>query len=134
MSKIFANGHFAVALSFTGHAQRVISMWNVQDRVSPTGVVTGLDASAVTISAGTIAYQNSTDDGGIRIGNPAIRPTSNFDVAGKYLVFFDVAESGYLLELTDGPLDGSGSAVGPFEDTAATNVARFYRIEATIAP
>ncbi len=68
-------------------------------------------------------------------GGTASISITNSEVGVSYvLTYSDTIGNTNPWILVDGPLDGSGADVGPFEDTAVTNALRFYRIEATIAP
>jgi hypothetical protein len=58
------SGFMMLSIGLAAGAQaQTVALWNFQDVVTATDVAAGLSASAVTLSAGTIAYQNGVVQG-----------------------------------------------------------------------
>lgn len=78
-----------------------IAFFNFQDNVTAVGVNPNISVSNVTISSGSINFQNGNDDGGSRIGNSGSWNQSNFSTTGKYLEFSITPNPGYQIDFSE---------------------------------
>jgi hypothetical protein len=119
---------------FTGNVwgQTQLSLWNFQNVVSPTGVVANIQASDVTISAGSIGFQAGTDDGGTTIGNSGTWNTGDFTTTGKYLQFSVGPDAGYSIDLSSISLRFGRTAAGPTKVTVQYSLDDFATAGTTI--
>jgi hypothetical protein len=99
-------------------ANNLLALYNFQDIVSASNVAHNVSASDVTISAGSIAFQNGADDGGTRIGNSGNWSENDFNPTGKYLEFTISSELGYQIDYSQITLRFGRTAAGPERVTA----------------
>lgn len=81
-------------------AQTQLSIHTFEGVASASNVATNLQVSAVNISAGVVAYQAGTDDGGAQIANSGTWNTAAFSSSGKYLEYTVNAINGSTLNLS----------------------------------
>lgn len=99
LSALICSLLFVGALSTKVQAQ--IALFDFQDVVSASQVASNFHTSDLSISSGTIAFQNGTDDGGTKIGFASAWNQGAFDANGKYLSFSCWPAAGYTLSLTE---------------------------------
>ncbi|AXJ00374.1 Por secretion system C-terminal sorting domain-containing protein [Cyclonatronum proteinivorum] len=119
-------------LGFATSASAQIALWNFEDNVSPTGVSASILASNVTISTGSINFQNGDDDGGTKIGNAGSWNQGAFDVAEKYLQFSVTPNSGFGIDYSSITLRFGRTSSGPTAVTVQYSLDNFATAGVTI--
>lgn len=115
-----------------GWGQTQLSLWNFEDVVSPTDVAANMEAGEVTISAGSIGFQNGTDDGGTRIGNSGNWNQSGFSTTEKHLAFSFGPVHGYGITLSSITLRFGRTDAGPQKVTVQVSLDGFSTAGITI--
>ena len=124
-------GIFLIAAT-SGWGQEQLSLWNFQDVVTATDVSAGITASDVTISAGSIGFQNGADDGGTRIGNSGSWNTGDFVSTGKYLQFSITPDENFSVDLSSISLRFGRTDAGPTQVTVQYSMDGFATAGTTI--
>ncbi|MDP2187168.1 MAG: endonuclease [Sphingobacteriaceae bacterium] len=114
---IFLIGFFAALVNTA--AQTQLSIHNFQDVATASSVAANLQVSAVSVSSGTLGYQNGTDDGGTKIGNSSSWNQGNFNLTGKYLEFSISPLNSYTLALSTLSFRFGRTSSGPTAVTIA---------------
>jgi hypothetical protein len=108
------------------------AVYTFQDVVSASNVPSNVNASNVSVSTGSIAFQNGTDDGGTRIGNSASWPTGNFSTTGKHAEFSITPEDGYQIEYSALSFRFGRTTAGPNRVTVQYSLDGFATAGTTI--
>lgn len=95
------------------NVQGQLARYDFQDVVSASQVAGNFHLSDLSISSGTIAFQNGNDDGGTKIGFASAWNQGAFDANGKYLSFSCWPATGYTLSLTDLQFRFGRTTTGP---------------------
>jgi hypothetical protein len=114
---LFFLGVFVAVGGVEGQTQ--LSIHNFQDVATASNVAANLQVSAVSVSSGSLGYQNGTDDGGTRIGNSSSWNQGNFNLTGKYLEFSISPINGYSLALSSLSFRFGRTSAGPTAVTIA---------------
>ncbi len=118
---------------FVSNGQTVtLAKYEFEDVASATSVDANVTATNATVSTLSIAYQNGTDDGGIKIGNSGTWNMGNFDSTGKYLEFSISANSGYGILLEQVNLRFGRTNTGPTKVTVQYSLDGFATAGTTI--
>ncbi|GEM_PF-3211656 len=111
---------------FWGNGQELLLFYDFEDKVSPEIQNENIAASDVSISSGTIIFQNGSDEGGTKIGNSGSWNQKDFDPSGKYLEFSLTPEPGFLLEELSLTLRFGRTNAGPTRITVHYSLDDFY--------
>ncbi|SKB43611.1 T9SS type A sorting domain-containing protein [Alkalitalea saponilacus] len=112
------------------HSQEILATWNFNDNTEASAVNPGIEATDVSLSAGTFGFQNG--EGG-RIGNSSSWSTKpEFDKDEKYLAFAIEPKPGFELIISKLNFRFGRTAAGPQKITIKYSFDNFVNNENTL--
>jgi hypothetical protein len=112
--------------------QSQLLVYAFENNANATSVASNINPSEVTVSTGSISYQNGTDGGGTKIAYVTEWPQTAFLTSGKYLQFSLNPADGYNLSLTSMSFKFGRTSTGPTAVTVQYSLDNFNTNGTTI--